>query len=212
MAAAVSSRAAPPSSPPCRPPNPAWSLGSGIASVATGVAALAGTVMVPDATPTVLGLALLSAGTAQAAMALANSTWQGADVVLVGSHVLLAAGLLLCGMPGLGLDPVMVVTGAVLVAAGILEGGFGLRRCAGPGRTWLVLSGAGQCAAGIAVWMGLPTPQPWGLGTAVAAGLCVVGLGRLGLGGGAREWSRSTRQPPPRRSQPDRARPTGRPP
>ncbi len=158
-----------------------WFVALGVALFALGIVAWVDAIAVTVASAAVIGATVVAGGVLQILHSLIVGRWRGMALSLCSGILYAAAGLLAMSEPAHGaalltlLLMMTIVTGGILRVAAVLRSG-GIQTRA------LLLCGIASIVIGALIYLTLPWPGLWVLGTLIAIELFVQGSGWFYVG------------------------------
>ncbi|WP_267639678.1 HdeD family acid-resistance protein [Haloarchaeobius amylolyticus] len=134
----------------------------------------------------VLGTILVVGGTIQVAHAFSARDWRGVVWQGLVAALFTALGILVLANPSLGLLSLWVLLVALFLTVGVAQFVLGVGIRGEPNWQWPLVAGSVSILAAVALWLGLPSPEPWGIGLVFGIAVATTGLALVMLAVGAR--------------------------
>jgi uncharacterized membrane protein HdeD (DUF308 family) len=152
-----------------------WLLGTGIAVMILGAAAILLPFAATIAIEILLAVILLTAGTTQAVHALKSQQPKGLKLRLLSAALYGFVGFLLLVFPLHGALTLTLVLAVMFAIAGAFKIALAFHIRPYPCWAWLMISGIIAIALGTLIWMGLPGTATWSIGLLVGIELIFSG-------------------------------------
>jgi len=152
-----------------------WLLGTGIAVMILGAAAILLPFAATIAIEILLAVILLTAGTTQAVHALKSQQPKGMTLRLLAAALYSFIGFLLLIFPLHGALTLTLVLAVMFAIAGAFKIALAIHIRPYPCWAWLMISGLLAIALGTLIWMGLPGTATWAIGLLVGIELIFNG-------------------------------------
>lgn len=152
-----------------------WYLILGIVLVLGGVAAIAFPLLSTVAAKIALGWIFLVSGVATIIHALSAGEWRGFFLNLLIGLLYVVAGAYLAFLPLAGVLTLTILLAALFLADGLLEVVMAFRIRPHEGWGWVLVSGLVAIAAGVLIFLQLPSSATWVIG--VLAGIKMIFAG-----------------------------------
>jgi uncharacterized membrane protein HdeD (DUF308 family) len=158
-----------------------WFVGLGILLLALGVVAWIDAMAVTIASAVVIGVTLIGGGVLQIVHSLVVGQWRGTALSLCSGILYALGGVLVMSEPPHGAATLTLLLVMTIVTGGILRVAAVLRHQRIQARA-LLLGGLASIVIGALIYLSLPWPGLWLLGTLIAIELFIQGGGWFYVG------------------------------